>query len=188
MTAQHNRYFNLFLHTSPHQYILEQLRHSSLERMTSWIPIHPLTSCVHQCCQGSNFRTLLNPRSTCRVQHWASDVDVKEFLSYSIFRLPGQDLRQKTRGLAMRQRLATTLKIAFIVKVENPVLDRRTTQQCRYINDCFIVCPTQAKWMHAPIYSVPHLGPSSSPGKNQKGIAQHSSCPVCWSKRVYKTR
>ncbi|EYC18662.1 hypothetical protein Y032_0026g1298 [Ancylostoma ceylanicum] len=69
---------------------------------------------------------------------------VKECLSCSVFRWSGQYFKQ-TRGLAMGQRLAPTLAIAFMAKVENPVLERRPTLYCRYIDDCFIVCPTQAE-------------------------------------------
>ncbi|EYB83018.1 hypothetical protein Y032_0345g3120 [Ancylostoma ceylanicum] len=69
---------------------------------------------------------------------------LKECLCCSIFRWSGHYYKQ-IRGLAMGQRLAPTLAIAFMSKVENPVLERRPLLYCRYIDDCCIVCPTQAE-------------------------------------------
>lgn len=43
----------------------------------------------------------------------------------------------------MGQRQAPTLVIAFMSKVETPVLVRRPKLYCRDIDDCFILCSTQ---------------------------------------------
>ncbi|KAJ1357302.1 hypothetical protein KIN20_015428 [Parelaphostrongylus tenuis] len=43
----------------------------------------------------------------------------------------------------MGQRLAPSLAIAFMYKVEAPLLARGHLLYCRYIDDCFIVCSTQ---------------------------------------------
>ncbi|EYC03971.1 hypothetical protein Y032_0090g2341 [Ancylostoma ceylanicum] len=51
----------------------------------------------------------------------------------------------KIRGLAMGQRLAPTLAIVFMSKVEKPLLQRKPLLYCRYIDDCCIVCPTQTE-------------------------------------------
>ncbi|EYB96818.1 hypothetical protein Y032_0146g2522 [Ancylostoma ceylanicum] len=65
-----------------------------------------------------------------------------ECLKCAIFRWSGHYYRQ-IRGLAMGQRLAPTLAIAFMSKVEQPVLERNLFLYCRYIDDCCIVCSTQ---------------------------------------------
>ncbi|VDP33626.1 unnamed protein product [Heligmosomoides polygyrus] len=67
---------------------------------------------------------------------------VNECLQCNVFRWTGEYHKQ-IRGLAMGQRLAPVLAVAFMSKVEAPVLDRMPTIYCRYIDDCFIVCPTQ---------------------------------------------
>ncbi|VDL72936.1 unnamed protein product [Nippostrongylus brasiliensis] len=43
----------------------------------------------------------------------------------------------------MGQRLAQVIAIAFMSKLEEPVIERRPLLYCRYIDDCFIVCATQ---------------------------------------------
>ncbi|VDP11650.1 unnamed protein product [Heligmosomoides polygyrus] len=43
----------------------------------------------------------------------------------------------------MGQRLAVALAVAFMSKVEGPVLKRMPTIYCYYIDDCFVICPTQ---------------------------------------------
>ncbi|VDM56680.1 unnamed protein product [Angiostrongylus costaricensis] len=43
----------------------------------------------------------------------------------------------------MGQRLAPTLAVAFMSKVEAPVIDLTPLLYCRYIDDCFVVCSTQ---------------------------------------------
>ncbi|KAK6732228.1 hypothetical protein RB195_016547 [Necator americanus] len=65
-----------------------------------------------------------------------------ECLKCSIFRWAGNYYRQ-VRGLAMGQRLAPTLAIAFMSKIEQPILERKPFLYCRYIDDCCIICPTQ---------------------------------------------
>ena len=45
----------------------------------------------------------------------------------------------------MGQRLAPVLAIAFMSKIENSVLERKPTLYRRYIDDCLIVCSTQAE-------------------------------------------
>ncbi|EYC11772.1 hypothetical protein Y032_0049g1762 [Ancylostoma ceylanicum] len=45
----------------------------------------------------------------------------------------------------MGQRLAPTLAIVFMSKVEKPILQRKPLLYCRYIDDCCIVCPTQTE-------------------------------------------
>lgn len=67
---------------------------------------------------------------------------INECLQCNIFKWSNEYYRQ-VRGLAMGQRLAPVLAIAFMSKIERPVLERRPLLYCRYIDDCFIVCPTQ---------------------------------------------
>ncbi|KAJ1357865.1 hypothetical protein KIN20_016125 [Parelaphostrongylus tenuis] len=43
----------------------------------------------------------------------------------------------------MGQRLAPNFAIAFMFKVESPVLSRGPLLCCRYIDDCLIICSTQ---------------------------------------------
>ncbi|VDL74216.1 unnamed protein product [Nippostrongylus brasiliensis] len=43
----------------------------------------------------------------------------------------------------MGQRLAPALAIAFMSKIETPILERKPLLYCRYIDDCFIVCASQ---------------------------------------------
>uniref|UniRef100_A0A7I4YQ85 Reverse transcriptase domain-containing protein n=1 Tax=Haemonchus contortus TaxID=6289 RepID=A0A7I4YQ85_HAECO len=43
----------------------------------------------------------------------------------------------------MGQRLAPVLAIAYMSKIEKPILDRRPVLYSRYIDDCLIICPTQ---------------------------------------------
>uniref|UniRef100_A0A0K0DLY0 Reverse transcriptase domain-containing protein n=1 Tax=Angiostrongylus cantonensis TaxID=6313 RepID=A0A0K0DLY0_ANGCA len=47
------------------------------------------------------------------------------------------------KGLAMGQRLALSLAIAFVSKLEDPVLGLRPLLYCKYIDDCFIIFSTQ---------------------------------------------
>ncbi|KAK6763170.1 hypothetical protein RB195_023762 [Necator americanus] len=68
---------------------------------------------------------------------------INECLNCSIFRWSGQYYRQ-LRGLAMGQRLAPTLAIVFMAKIEKPIIDRKPLLYCRYIDDCCVVCSTQA--------------------------------------------
>uniref|UniRef100_A0A7I4Z1G1 Reverse transcriptase domain-containing protein n=1 Tax=Haemonchus contortus TaxID=6289 RepID=A0A7I4Z1G1_HAECO len=67
---------------------------------------------------------------------------VKKCLDCSIFRWSGRYFKQ-VRGLAMGQRLAPVLAIAYMSKIEKPVLDRRPVLYCRYVDDCFVACSTQ---------------------------------------------
>ena len=67
---------------------------------------------------------------------------IKKCLNCSIFRWSGKYFAQ-VRGLAMGQRLAPSLAIAFMSKIEAPVLDLRPQLYCRYIDDCFVICSTQ---------------------------------------------
>uniref|UniRef100_A0A7I4Y8Y3 Reverse transcriptase domain-containing protein n=1 Tax=Haemonchus contortus TaxID=6289 RepID=A0A7I4Y8Y3_HAECO len=67
---------------------------------------------------------------------------VNECLSCNIFKWSGRYFAQ-TRGLAMGQRLAPVLAIAFMAKIEAPVHEYLPLLYCRYIDDCFIVCATQ---------------------------------------------
>ncbi|KAK6044640.1 hypothetical protein COOONC_17855 [Cooperia oncophora] len=50
---------------------------------------------------------------------------------------------EQTRGLAMGQRLAPTLAIAFMSKIEAPALEHRPLLYSRYVDDCFVICSTQ---------------------------------------------
>ena len=45
----------------------------------------------------------------------------------------------------MGQRLAPILAIAFMARIEAPVLDLHPLLYCRYIDDCFVICTTQAE-------------------------------------------
>ncbi|VDM61995.1 unnamed protein product [Angiostrongylus costaricensis] len=67
---------------------------------------------------------------------------LKECLRCSIFRWSGKYYAQ-IRGLAMGQRLAPSLAIAFMSKVEAPVSDLGPLLYCRYVDDCFVLCSTQ---------------------------------------------
>ncbi|EYC22134.1 hypothetical protein Y032_0017g3171 [Ancylostoma ceylanicum] len=67
---------------------------------------------------------------------------VKECLSCTVFRWSGNYFAQ-SRGLAMGQRLAPVLAIAFMAKIEAPILESRPLLYCRYIDDCFVICSTQ---------------------------------------------
>ncbi|EYC44211.1 hypothetical protein Y032_0468g2007 [Ancylostoma ceylanicum] len=67
---------------------------------------------------------------------------LQECLRCTIFRWSGNYFAQ-TRGLAMGQRLAPTLAIAFMSRIEAPVLELCPLLYCRYIDDCFVVCTTQ---------------------------------------------
>ncbi|VDM63932.1 unnamed protein product [Angiostrongylus costaricensis] len=67
---------------------------------------------------------------------------LKECLSCSIFRWSGKYYTQ-IRGLAIGQRLAPSLAIAFVSKVEAPVTDLGPLLYCRYVDDCFVLCSTQ---------------------------------------------
>ncbi|KAK6749016.1 hypothetical protein RB195_001558 [Necator americanus] len=69
---------------------------------------------------------------------------INECLNCSIFRWSGQYYRQ-LRGLAMGQRLAPTLAIVFMTKIEKPIIDRKPLLYYRYIDDCCVVCSTQAE-------------------------------------------
>ncbi|VDM55111.1 unnamed protein product [Angiostrongylus costaricensis] len=68
----------------------------------------------------------------------------KECLSCSIFRWSGKYYAQ-IKGLAMGQRLTPSLAIAFMSKVEAPVIDLGPLLFCRYIDDCFVLFSTQEK-------------------------------------------
>ncbi|VDP02472.1 unnamed protein product [Heligmosomoides polygyrus] len=61
-----------------------------------------------------------------------------ECLMCNVFKWSGEYYMQM-RGLAMGQRLAPVLAVAFMFKVENPVLERQPTLYYRYIDDCFII-------------------------------------------------
>ncbi|WKY02527.1 hypothetical protein Q1695_016084 [Nippostrongylus brasiliensis] len=65
-----------------------------------------------------------------------------ECLQCNVFRWSNNYYKQVS-GLAMGQRLAPVLAIAFMSKIETPVLERKPLLYCRYIDDCFIVCATQ---------------------------------------------
>ncbi|VDM63500.1 unnamed protein product [Angiostrongylus costaricensis] len=69
---------------------------------------------------------------------------LKECLNCSIFRWSGRYYAQM-RGLAMGQRLDPILTIAFMSKVEAPVIDLGPLLYCRYIDDCLVICSTQEK-------------------------------------------
>ncbi|KAK6763404.1 hypothetical protein RB195_023922 [Necator americanus] len=45
----------------------------------------------------------------------------------------------------MGQRLAPTLATAFMAKIEAPIWETRPLLYCRYIDDCFLVCSSQAE-------------------------------------------
>ncbi|EYC28547.1 hypothetical protein Y032_0007g3282 [Ancylostoma ceylanicum] len=45
----------------------------------------------------------------------------------------------------MGQRLAPTLAIAFMSRIEAPALQCRPLLYCRFIDDCFVICATQAE-------------------------------------------
>ncbi|EYC29522.1 hypothetical protein Y032_0006g3016 [Ancylostoma ceylanicum] len=68
---------------------------------------------------------------------------LKACLNCNVFRWYGRYFAQ-VRGLAMGQRLAPTLAIAFMAKIELPTLSCRPLLYCRYIDDCFVICATQA--------------------------------------------
>ncbi|VDL82279.1 unnamed protein product [Nippostrongylus brasiliensis] len=65
-----------------------------------------------------------------------------ECLQCNVFRWSNNYYKQVSE-LAMGQRLAPVLAIAFMSKIETPVLEREPLLYCRYIDDCFIVCATQ---------------------------------------------
>uniref|UniRef100_A0A7I4Y5W9 Reverse transcriptase domain-containing protein n=1 Tax=Haemonchus contortus TaxID=6289 RepID=A0A7I4Y5W9_HAECO len=65
-----------------------------------------------------------------------------ECLECSFFRWSGEYYKQ-LRSLAMGQRLAPVLAIAFMSRIEKPVLDRGPILYYRYIDDCLIICSTQ---------------------------------------------
>ncbi|EYC21044.1 hypothetical protein Y032_0020g199 [Ancylostoma ceylanicum] len=69
---------------------------------------------------------------------------LKACLDCNIFRWYGKYFAQ-IRGLAMEQRLATTLAIAFIAKIELPALACRPLLYCRSIDDSFVICATQTE-------------------------------------------
>ncbi|VDP10428.1 unnamed protein product [Heligmosomoides polygyrus] len=48
------------------------------------------------------------------------------------------------RGLAMGQRLAPTLAICFMSKIERPALERLPIMYCRYIDGCCIITASQS--------------------------------------------
>ncbi|VDM64294.1 unnamed protein product [Angiostrongylus costaricensis] len=75
-----------------------------------------------------------------RIEHLTALL--KECLSCSIFRWSGKDYAQ-IRGLAMGQRLAPSLAIAFMSKLEAPVTDLGPLLYCRYVDDWFVLCSTQ---------------------------------------------
>uniref|UniRef100_A0A0K0D2Y3 Reverse transcriptase domain-containing protein n=1 Tax=Angiostrongylus cantonensis TaxID=6313 RepID=A0A0K0D2Y3_ANGCA len=67
---------------------------------------------------------------------------LKECLNYSIFRRSRRYYAQM-RWLAMGQRLAPSLPIAYMPKVEAPVIDLGPLLYCRYVDDCLVICSTQ---------------------------------------------
>ncbi|VDM64553.1 unnamed protein product [Angiostrongylus costaricensis] len=67
---------------------------------------------------------------------------LKECLSCSNFRWSGKYYAQ-IKGSAMVQRLTPSLAIAFMSKVEAPVIDLGPLLYCRYIDDCFVLCSTE---------------------------------------------
>ncbi|VDM60210.1 unnamed protein product [Angiostrongylus costaricensis] len=67
---------------------------------------------------------------------------LKECLNCSIFRWSGKYFAQ-IRRLAMGQRLAPSLAIVFMPKIEAPVLNFRPLLYCRYVDDCVVVFSTQ---------------------------------------------
>ncbi|KAK6763666.1 hypothetical protein RB195_024115 [Necator americanus] len=69
---------------------------------------------------------------------------LKACLDCNIFRWSGNYFAQ-LRGLAMGQRLAPTLAISFMAKIEAPVLELRPLFYSRYIDDCFVISATQAE-------------------------------------------
>ncbi|KAK6735610.1 hypothetical protein RB195_018681 [Necator americanus] len=69
---------------------------------------------------------------------------LKACLDCNIFRWSGNYFAQP-KGLAMGQRLAPTLAISFMAKIEAPVLELRPLFYSPYIDDCFIICTTQAE-------------------------------------------
>ncbi|EYB98888.1 hypothetical protein Y032_0127g1402 [Ancylostoma ceylanicum] len=69
---------------------------------------------------------------------------LKACLTCNAFRWYGKYFAQ-IRGLAMEQRLAPTLAIAFTARIEQPALECRPLLYCRYIDDCFVICATQAE-------------------------------------------
>uniref|UniRef100_A0A0K0DBP8 Reverse transcriptase domain-containing protein n=1 Tax=Angiostrongylus cantonensis TaxID=6313 RepID=A0A0K0DBP8_ANGCA len=66
----------------------------------------------------------------------------KECRNCSTFRWSGRCYAQM-RGLAMGQRLAPSLAIAYMAKVEAPVIDLGPLLYCRHIDDCLIICSTR---------------------------------------------
>ncbi|VDL86688.1 unnamed protein product [Nippostrongylus brasiliensis] len=66
---------------------------------------------------------------------------LNECLQCNVFRCSGEYYKQ-VRGLAVDQKLAPVLAVTFMSKVESPVLQRMRTFYVRYIDDCFVVCPT----------------------------------------------
>ncbi|EYB93431.1 hypothetical protein Y032_0182g889 [Ancylostoma ceylanicum] len=69
---------------------------------------------------------------------------LKACLNCNIFSWSSKHFAQ-IRGLAMGQRLAPTLAIAFMSRIEAPALQCRPLLYCRYIDDCFVICATQAE-------------------------------------------
>ncbi|KAK6756707.1 hypothetical protein RB195_014876 [Necator americanus] len=69
---------------------------------------------------------------------------LKACLDCNIFRWSGNYFAQP-RGLAMGQRLAPTLAISFMAKIEAPVLELRPLFYSQYIDDCFVICATQVE-------------------------------------------
>ncbi|KAK6737672.1 hypothetical protein RB195_020029 [Necator americanus] len=78
---------------------------------------------------------------------------LSECLRCSVFRWSGQYYRQ-IRGLAMGQRLAPTLAVAFMSKVEKPLLERKPLLYCRYIDDCCITAATVSSEAQGRIASI----------------------------------
>ncbi|VDL83024.1 unnamed protein product [Nippostrongylus brasiliensis] len=69
---------------------------------------------------------------------------LSECLMCNVFKWAGQYFKQ-IRGLAMGQRLAPVLAVVFMSKIEAPLLLRHPILYCRYIDDCFVACPTQSE-------------------------------------------
>ncbi|KAK6762841.1 hypothetical protein RB195_023518 [Necator americanus] len=82
--------------------------------------------------------------SVTRFDHICS-ADIQQRLGvFPIAEKMGQYYRQ-LRGLAMGQRLAPTLAIVFMAKIEKPIIDSKPLLHYRYIDDCCVVCSTQAE-------------------------------------------
>uniref|UniRef100_A0A0K0DAS0 Reverse transcriptase domain-containing protein n=1 Tax=Angiostrongylus cantonensis TaxID=6313 RepID=A0A0K0DAS0_ANGCA len=78
----------------------------------------------------------------CMSKSSIEDSDANECLNCSNFGWTGKHYVQM-RVLAMGQRLAPTLAVVFMAKVEAPVIDLGPLLYCTYIDYCFVICSTQ---------------------------------------------